>query len=95
MQKKSFFKDLKRSIIKSKARFLSIMAMIALGVGFFAGINATKPDMILSADTYYKDYNLSNFRVMSPLGFKDEDIDQVKAMADIESVTTSYIKDVL
>jgi len=93
MQKKSFFKDLKRSIIKSKARFLSIMAMIALGVGFFAGINATKPDMILSADTYYKDYNLSNFRVMSPLGFKEEDIEKVKTMADVESVTTSYIKD--
>lgn len=93
MQKKSFFKDLKRSIIKSKARFLSIMAMIALGVGFFAGINAANPDMVLSADTYYKDYNLSNFRVMSPLGFKEEDIDKVKTMADVESVMTSYIKD--
>ncbi|MGB4589176.1 MAG: FtsX-like permease family protein [Clostridiaceae bacterium] len=93
MQKKSFFKDLKRSIIKSKARFFSIMAMIALGVGFFAGINATKPDMILSADTYYKDYNLSNFRVMSPLGFKEEDILDVKSMTDVESVMESYIKD--
>jgi len=54
MRQKSFYKDLKRAIYNSKSRFISIMAMIALGVSFFAGINATKPDMILSADTYYR-----------------------------------------
>ena len=93
MQKKSFFKDLKRSIWNSKARFFSIVAMITLGVGFFAGINATKPDMILSADTYYKDYSLSNFRVMSPLGFREEDIAKVNALTDVDRVMESYTKD--
>ncbi len=94
MRRNSFFKDLKRSIFSSKARFLSIMAMIALGVGFFAGINATKPDMILSADEYYKDQNLSNFRIMSPLGFKDEDMEKIQSLPETHIIMESYTKDV-
>lgn len=93
MKKKSFYKDLLRSIYKTKARFLSILSIIALGVGFFAGINATEPDMILSADTYYKEKNLSDFRIISPLGFTEADIGNVKRLAGAEKVQEGYSKD--
>ncbi|HZJ83102.1 MAG TPA: hypothetical protein VFD57_04755, partial [Clostridia bacterium] len=79
--------------MRSKARFLSIMAMITLGVGFFAGINATAPNMVISADTYFKDYNLSNFRVMNPLGFNDEDLKKVQGIPELSYVMESYTKD--
>lgn len=94
MKKKSFYKDLYRSIYKNKARFLSILAIIALGVGFFAGINATEPDMILSADKYYKDNNLSDFRIMSPLGFMESDIKNIKEVKVVGKVQEGYSKDV-
>lgn len=93
MKKKSFYKDLFRSIYKTKARFLSILAIIALGVGFFAGINATEPDMIISADTYYKNNNLSDFRIISPLGFKESDINNVKETPGVDRVQEGYSKD--
>lgn len=93
MKKKSFYKDLIRTIYKSKARFLSILVIIAVGVGFYAGINATEPDMILSADSYYKNNNLSDFRILSPLGFNEEDIRKVTQIEDIESIQESYSKD--
>lgn len=93
MRQKSFYKDLKRAIYNSKSRFFSIMAMIALGVSFFAGINATEPDMILSADTYYKDYNLADFRVMSPLGFTEEDLEEVRSFEESFLIMESYSKD--
>ena len=38
---KSLIKNTFREIKNTKARFISIMAIIALGVGFFAGIKAT------------------------------------------------------
>ncbi len=94
MKRQSFYKDLKRSISSSKARFLSIMAMIALGVGFFAGINATEPDMVLSADQYYKDQNLANFRIMSPLGFEGEDLEKIRNLPETDIIMESYTKDV-
>ncbi len=93
MKKKSFYKDLIRTILKSKARFISIMAIIAVGVGFFAGINATEPDMISSADKYYKDNNLSDFRIVSPLGFKEVDIKNVSETKGIAAVQKGYSKD--
>ncbi|MFH5835468.1 FtsX-like permease family protein [Proteiniclasticum sp. C24MP] len=93
MKQKSFFKDLKRAIYNSKSRFLSIMAMIILGVGFFAGIKAAEPDMILSADTYYKDYDLADFRIMSPLGFTEEDLEKVNALEEAYIVKESYSMD--
>ncbi len=93
MQKKSFFKDLIRSIYKSKARFLSILAIIAIGVGFYAGINATEPDMILSADKYYRDKNLSDFRIISPLGFTEKDIKDIRSIEGVDKIQKGYSKD--
>ena len=61
---KAYLKELVRSISRSKTRFFSIMAIIAIGVGFYAGINATEPDMVLSADRFYKNTNLSDFRII-------------------------------
>ncbi|HHV98639.1 MAG TPA: FtsX-like permease family protein [Clostridiaceae bacterium] len=93
MRKKSFYKDLLRTIYKSKARFLSIMVIIAIGVGFYAGINATEPDMILSADKYYKQNKLSDFRIVSPLGFREEDILNVRKTDGVGKVQEGYSKD--
>lgn len=93
MRKKSFYKNLLMTIYKSKARFLSILVIIAIGVGFYAGINATEPDMILSADKYYKQNKLSDFRIVSPLGFKEEDILNVKDTDGVGKVQEGYSKD--
>ncbi|OPZ92306.1 MAG: FtsX-like permease family protein [Firmicutes bacterium ADurb.Bin419] len=91
--KTALYKSLLRMILKSLPRFLSVLAIIAVGVGFFAGINATEPDMILSADKYYKNNNLSDFRIISPLGFKEEDISNVMKTEGIYSVQKGYSKD--
>lgn len=93
MAKNAFQKDLFRAITGSKARFLSILVMIALGVGFFSGINATKPDMVLSADAYYKDYNLSNFWIFNPLGYQEEDLRDLENTPEVLDVLKSYSKD--
>lgn len=42
---KALLKDTFRSIWRTKARFISIILIVALGIGFFAGIKATAPDM--------------------------------------------------
>ena len=93
MRKTAFFKDILISISRSKARFFSILIIIAIGVGFFAGINATESDMIQSADKYYKDTNLSDFRIQSPLGFRESDINSVKDINSVDLVQEGYSKD--
>lgn len=90
---KAYLKELARSISRSKTRFVSIMAIIAIGVGFYAGINATEPDMVLSADRFYKNTNLSDFRIISPLGFEEEDIRNVEKLPGIRHVQAGYFTD--
>ncbi|MFS8651238.1 MAG: FtsX-like permease family protein [Caldibacillus sp.] len=90
---KAYLKELARSISRSKTRFFSIMAIIAIGVGFYAGINATEPDMVLSADHFYKNTNLSDFRIISPLGFEEEDIRNVEKLPGIRHVQAGYFTD--
>jgi putative ABC transport system permease protein len=93
MVNKAMFTDLYRAIIRTFPRFLSITAIIALGVGFYAGINATSPDMQLTLDQYYRDTNLMDARLLSPLGFKPEDIEAIRSLEGISDVRTSHTKD--
>lgn len=63
-----------REIIRTKTRFLSILGIIFLGAAFFVGIGATGPDMIRTADNYYKKLHLADNRITSALGLTDDDL---------------------
>lgn len=92
---KTLFKNTIREILNSKARFLSILAIIALGVGFFAGIKSTAPSMNNMAQNYYSDTNLMDFRLMSTVGIDDEDIKEIKSLESVTDVMPSYSADVI
>lgn len=68
------WKDTFREIWNSKTRFLSIFAIILLGVAFFAGLTATGPVMKESANQYFNEYNLMDLQVQSTYGLAEEDI---------------------
>ncbi|WP_034549492.1 ABC transporter permease [Carnobacterium funditum] len=94
MKKKALWKDIFKEIWQSKARFLSIFAIITLGVAFFAGIKATGPDMIDTADHYYRDKNLMDLKVVSTYGLEDYDIKQLKSVKNA-NVRGAYSQDVI
>ena len=83
--KKALFKETLRSISRSKARFISIIAIVALGISFFAGIKATAPDMKETAELYVQDTNMMDVRVISQAGLTEEDLE---AMQQIDGVDT-------
>lgn len=91
--KTAFFKDVIRDIKKSKGRFFSIFAIIALGVAFFSGIKVAPIDMKRTADKYYDDYNFMDLTLYSTLGFIDEDIDEIRKVENIEDVFPTYSLD--
>jgi len=83
MSNKIYNKSIRRTIFGSMGRFIAILAIIALGVGFFAGVKNTKGSMMLTCDKYVTDYRLYNFRLLSTYGFTEED---EKALNQIEGV---------
>ena len=80
----AFGKDLRRSIAHSWGRFLAIAIIAALGAGFYAGLRMTGPDMLLAGDEYYDGTSLADVRVVSTVGFDEEQID---ALRDVEGVS--------
>ncbi len=92
---KTLFKNTLREIRNTRARFLSILAIIALGVGFFAGIKATSPSMINMAEEYYSDANLMDYRLVSTVGFDSDDVDYIKNLDGVTDVMPSYFADVI
>lgn len=81
-------------IFKTKSRFLSIFTIVAIGIAFFAGVKNTAPDMRNSADSYYKSANLAHCRLISTLGFTEDDIGALESVDGI-TVYPGYFADVM
>ena len=93
MMKKSLFKNNLKSIHKTKRRFISILVMAFLGVGFFAGLVATSPDMLDSLDKYADSSNLYDINIISTLGLTDDDITALQALDGVENAYGIQTKD--
>lgn len=79
--------DTKRTVEKSLPRFISIIAIVALGISFFAGMNATAPDMLDTARDYYAQTNLMDINVQSTIGLSSEDVAAISAVEGVEAVS--------
>ena len=90
-----FRREVVRSIRGSLGRFLAIMGIVALGCGFFAGLQMTGPDMRAAADRWYDGTNLWDLRVVSTLGFSDGDVDRVRSVEGVEAAMPARSCDVM
>ena len=89
------WKSTLREIKNSLGRYLAIMAIVALGVGFFAGLKVTKEDMIATADEYIKEHDLFDFEMFSTLGFDDESVRIIGDTDGVKHAEGSISKDIL
>lgn len=83
----SYQKNILRTFKGSKSRFIAIFAIVALGVGFLAGLLSTTPDMEDSMEEYLDGGNLFDLRVVSTLGLTEDDVaalEQVEGVAKVQ-----------
>ncbi len=90
---KALFRDALRSIRKTFSRFISIVIIVALGVGFFAGLKAVSPNMKGAADDFFRKHRLANLVLHSTVGFDQQDVDAVLAIDGIETATPARYVD--
>ena len=93
--KKALYKDAVKEIKNTYKRFISILLMAFLGVGFFAGIRATSPDMVNTLHTYYEAQNVYDIQVLSTLGLTQEDVDAIKQIDGVKDVVGTYETDAI
>jgi putative ABC transport system permease protein len=92
---RTYIKTLFRQIRGNMGRFAAILGIVALGVGFFAGMLATTRDMHASVDAYYDRESTADVFVKATMGITREDVEAVSAMDGIESVMPAYVTDAL
>ena len=92
---RTFKKDIICSVKNSFARFMAILIIVALGAGFYAGLNAVAPDMRATVDKYCRDRRLFDIRVVSTLGLTQEDVDAIRNTEGIENVMAGYTVDAI
>ncbi len=89
--RKSTFREIKSSL----GRFMAIFAIIAMGVGFFAGLKVTKAAMVDTVTAYLNNHAFYDYRLVSTLGFGQEDVNAFLTSGDVEAAEGSVSFDVL
>lgn len=92
---KKLRKDTLREIRKSLGRFFSILAIVAIGVAFYAGVKASAPVMKYTADEYFDENNLMDIRVLSTIGLSDDDVEEIRKMEGVLGVYPTHTLDAI
>lgn len=89
---KKLLKETIVCMVKTSKRFISILIIVLLGVGFFAGIRAVAPDMKNTLDNYYEKTNMYDILITSNYGIREE---VEKKLEEKYNVETGYSFDAI
>lgn len=93
--KSSMKKTTLREIRTSLGRFLAIAAIMALGVGVFAGLKNTTEDMVAETDRYLSDLHFFDYRLVSSYGFTDRQLSVLEDEEIVKAAVGEYASDVI
>ena len=82
-----------RSIRRSLGRYLAILGIVALGVGFFAGQELFSPAMHRTADEYLRRQRFHDFQLLSTLGFSEGDRAAFEREAGVAAAEGAFFAD--
>lgn len=95
MKKKMLWKDVFKSISKSKGRFFSIFGLMLLGSFALVGLKVTGPDMRATGENYVNKLDSADITVISPLGLDDNDVKTINKTEGTQYIEYGYLKDVV
>ena len=84
-----------RKIKNNFKRFLSLLCMALLGVGFYAGIQAASPDMLDTLDSYLDTQNVYDIEIVSTLGLAENDLEEIRKIEGVDVAQGTYSKDAI
>ncbi len=84
-----------REIRQSFGRYFAILAIVALGVGFFVGLMVVTPAMVRNGGRYLNSHDLYDLRLLSTLGFEKDSVEAFTAREDVKAVEGAVSSDFL
>ncbi|MBQ9468228.1 MAG: ABC transporter permease [Clostridia bacterium] len=93
--KSTLFKDARRNIRRQFVSFISIVIVIALGVGIYLACSAGANAVGKTADEYYADRNYHDLEIRSTLGMTEEDISALTALETVKDAEGVFAMEML
>lgn len=84
-----------REIRQSFGRYFAILAIVALGVGFFVGLMVVTPAMVRNGGRYLNSHDLYDLRLLSTLGFEKDSVEAFTGREDVKAVEGAVSSDFL
>lgn len=91
----NLFRITLRDIARSPGRFVSILLIVLLGAGFFAGMRATRPDMKRSRDAWLEAGRCEDLCARSAIGFTAAQLDAIARLPSVEKASGAYRLDAI
>lgn len=76
-----------RTAWKYKSQFISMIIMIAIGVGVFLGFNIEWKSIEADTSSFFESTKYADFRLYAESGFSQEDIDKIQNIDGIDAAT--------
>lgn len=84
-----------REVKGSFSRWIAILAIIALGVGFFCGLKVCREAFLKTGDTYLNGSSFFDYELVSTLGIDEENVSDIKALDGVADAEGSRSCDIL
>ena len=81
------FRKLLRTAWSYKAQFLSMIVMMALGVGIFLGFNMEWRTIEYDTSRFFADTNYADYRLYSETGFTKDEFERIAAIEGVDAAT--------
>ena len=81
------FRKLFRTLWHYKSQFISMVLMIALGVGVFLGFNIEWYSLDVNTAEIYESTGFADYRIFSDKGFSESDLEKILAVDGVEDAT--------
>ena len=91
MLKRNTLREIKHSL----GRYIAILAIVALGVGFFSGLKVSKTSMVNTGDAYLKKANFFDYRLICSYGFTTEDVSAITSESTVAQAEGSKWTDAI
>ncbi|OUP08430.1 FtsX-like permease family protein [Collinsella sp. An2] len=93
--KHMLWRDIRRTVGRSRGRFVSIVLLMALGSFALVGLKAAGPDMRATGERYFDTYNAADLTVIASMGIDDDDEAAIDQASGVEQVEYGYLKDMV
>lgn len=80
-------RKLVRTAWSYKSQFLSMILMIAIGIGVFLGFHMEWHSIETDTSEFFKETNYADFRMYSDIGFTTEDIKKIRKMDGVKEAS--------